>query len=93
MEVAGNRHCLTFTMDQSTVLLKTLKPLSCLGKASSTIICNGMSHLDGQIVTKQATSMLVKPLAGHSRNSFFGKEWLCKIIRTSHKGWSVGGGH
>jgi len=39
------------------------------------------------------TSMLVKPLADHSGNSFFGKEWLCKIIRASHKGWSVGGGH
>ena len=89
MEVAGNRHWLTFTMDQSTVLLKTPKPLSCLGKTSSTIICNGISHLDGQIVTKQATSMLVNPLAGHSGDSFFGKEWLCKITKpvTGVKCW------
>ena len=73
------------------MLLRTPKALSCLGKVSSTIICNGTPHPDGQIAAKQATAMLVKPLAGRSGHT--GKEWLCKTIRASHKGWSVGGSH
>ena len=40
-----------------------------------------------------ATPMLVKPFAEHSRHTEEAGGGACDIVRVSHKGWSVVGGH
>ena len=42
------------------------------------------------MAAKQATSMFVKPFLTSQDMS---RKGVCKMIRTSREGWSVGGGH